>query len=100
MRLSAARAGKGVPSLPGREECLYDSAEIMGSLAATEERLDRAICSELPSQREDFALCGFGLGNGVYEQQHAARLIARGANVKLFGYDPNNACFDREWTPR
>jgi hypothetical protein len=73
----------------------YDSSEIMGSLAATNRWLDRAISTDLPDEREHLTLCGYGLGNGAYEQQLAARLAARGATVRLFGYDPTNECFDR-----
>jgi hypothetical protein len=73
-----------------------EHAEIMNSVAATDERLDWAISSHLPKRRERFALCGFGLGNGAYEQQLATRLTQQGTAVELFGYDPENACFDPE----
>ena len=77
-------------------EAAYDSSQFMGSLTATNRGLDRAISTALTGTREPFTLCGYGLGNGAYEQQLAARLAARGTKVKLFGFDPTNECFDRE----
>jgi hypothetical protein len=102
----------GVPLTEVVKECLcflaqtgtaYHRTEFMSSLAATDQCLDRAINAHLPRQRDRFTLCGYGLAEGVYEQQLAARLAERGTTVELFGYDPGNPSFARQaihpWTP-
>jgi hypothetical protein len=73
-----------------------DPTAIRDSVAPIDRRLDQAISTRLPSQSDRLRLCGYGLGDGAYEQQLAERLAARGTGVELFGYDPSNACFDRE----
>jgi 2-polyprenyl-3-methyl-5-hydroxy-6-metoxy-1,4-benzoquinol methylase len=73
-----------------------DTTAIWDAIAPIDQRLDDAIAAYLPSQCEGFTLCGYGLGNGAYEQQLAERFAAHGTTIKLFGYDPTNARFDTE----
>jgi hypothetical protein len=73
-----------------------DATAIWDAIAPIDQRLDEAIAAHLPSQRERFTLCGYGLGDGGYEQQLAERFAAHGTTIELFGYDPTNARFDTE----
>lgn len=71
-----------------------DAAAVWDAIAPIDRRLNEAITAHLPSQCEEFTLCGYGLGDGAYEQQLAERFEARGTTIKLFGYDPTNPRFD------
>jgi hypothetical protein len=71
-----------------------DTTAVWDAIAPIDRRLNDTIAAHLPNQCKEFTLCGYGLGDGVYEQQLAERFGARGTNIKLFGYDPTNARFD------
>jgi hypothetical protein len=75
-----------------------DTTAVWDAIAPINRRLNDTIAAHLPNQCKEFTLCGYGLGDGVYEQQLAERSGACGTNIKLFGYDPTNARFDTDGT--